>query len=299
MNENKLPIRKAVLWLVLSTCLISGSAALALLYYRHVKELYASDDAYKIVALVQATPDAEALKTVYLTELLGLSVDNPSNLYRFNSKDARRKLLASPLIKEAKVKKIRPGMVYVDYVMRKPIAFLVDYNNTAIDSEWVTLPFKPFFTPKRLPEIYLGIAESDSKEGGEWGASLQGQRVDLAKSIYSHIMENYIDDNTHLRRIDVSNAYAESCGQRQIVVILEERMINYGEKGSALVHFQRILRLSTDRYKDGLANYFVLQPELLLKNNVEAKEGLSTIEMPPTVVDLRLSQLAYFHDVPK
>lgn len=295
-QNNLIPVRKALLWLLLSTLLISGTAGLALLYYRHVRDLYANDDTYRIAALVQATPDTEGLKTVYLAELLDLSVDKPSNLYRFNSKDARRKLLASPLIKEAQVKKIRPGMVYVDYVMRKPIAYLTDYSNTAIDSEWVTLPFKPFFTPKRLPEIYLGLegpVEGSPVSGGEWGTKLQGDRVDLAKEVYAHILENYLNENTYLRRIDVSKAFAPSCGHRQIVVMLEERKTIESNGRSVLLQFFRILRLSTEHYRQALANYFKLQPQLLEKSTISDSSGEDFVVMPSTIIDLRLPQLAY------
>lgn len=292
-----MPPKKALVWLLGLTMLISGTAALALLFYRHVQGQYANDDTYRIVAIVQATPSKEPLKTVYLTEILGLSVDKPDNLYRFNSVEARRKLLASALIKEAKVKKIRPGMIYVDYELRTPIAFLIDYTNTAIDENWVPMPFKPFFTPKKLPEVYLGIANRDEGfpvSGGEWGVRLEGDHVALAKEILAHLNERYIFNKTHLKRIDVSNAFSSSYGQRQIVVILEEEVMRVEKGNSILIRLPRIVRLSTENYAQGLANYFALQPTLLSKmSDLSADNQSSVVNMPATIIDLRLNHLGY------
>lgn len=292
-----MPPKQALAWLLGLTLLISGTAALALLFYRHVQGQYANDETYRIVAIVQATPSKESIKTVYLSELLGLSVDRPENLYRFNSVEARRKLLGSALIKEAKVKKIRPGMIYVDYQLRTPIAFLIDYTNTAIDENWVPLPFKPFFTPKKLPEIYLGIANHDEESplsGGEWGMRLEGDRVTLAKEVLAHLNQNYLSDKTHLRRIDVSNAFSSSYGQRQIVVILEEEVMRGDGDKSVLIRFPRILRLSTENYEQGLANYFALQPTLLNKlSDLSADNQSAVVNMPATIIDLRLNHLGY------
>lgn len=290
-NSNLIPPKKALFWLMITTLLISGTGFLALLYYRHVKELYASDETYRIAAIVQATPDKEALKTAYFSELLDLSIDRPSNLYRFNSKEARRKLLASPLIKEAQVKKVRPGMIFIDYVLRKPKAFLIDYTNTAIDADWVALPFNPFFTPKRLPEVYLGIAKPDEGSllsGGAWGKPLQGERVELAKSLFA-LLEKYATDSLHIERIDVSCAFAPSCGQRQIVVMIEQQIMNR----AVLLRIPLILRLSTDHYVQGIENYFVLHAELIKKAREGIKEGEGVVKLAPTIVDLRLPSLAF------
>lgn len=285
-SENKLPLNVALFWILLSTLLVTGTAGLSLLYFQYIKELHASDDTFRIVAIVQTTPEAEALKTVYLAELLDLSVDQPSNLYRFNSKQARQKLLASPLIKKAAVKKIRPGTIYIDYVVRKPIAFLTDYTNTVIDAEGVLFPYKPFFTPKNLPEVYLGVQHpNDQTHSDPWGKLVQGKPMELALSLLHSLNKNYCSNSCFVRRIDVSKAFAPSCGQRQIVLVLEDQF----HSSAAESH---ILRLGTDNYLQGLANYFVLQKRLTESDNSKFLSQDGTKQMPK-IFDLRLSQLAF------
>lgn len=289
---NKIPLKQALLGILTSVLMVFGTITLGWLFYHYVKEHYAHDDTYRIAAIVQSTPDKESLKTVYLAELLGLSVDHPTNLYRFRSKEARRKLLANPLIKEARVKKVRPGTIYIDYVLRKPIAFLSDFANTAIDIEGMPFPFKPFFTPKKLPEIYLGISGSYDESpisGGQWGRKIAGPRIDLALELYQHLNALYCSDTVQLRRIDVSKAYAASYGQRQIVVILEKHQLKDLKTGPVLCRSRHILRLNTKNYIQGLADYSMLQPRLLETCAQTGETDISSI-----IFDLRLPQLAFY-----
>ena len=99
MTTTKMPFSRSLIWILVSTLLISGSAFMGWLYFLHVKERRLHDDQYRIVAIIQSTPQADALKTLYLAELLGLSLDRPINLYQFNAKEAAQTLLSHPLIK--------------------------------------------------------------------------------------------------------------------------------------------------------------------------------------------------------
>lgn len=293
-GKEKIPLNQALFWILLSTLLVSGTAAIGLLYYQYIKEIHANDDAYRIVAIVQTVPENEGLKTVYLAELLDLSLDKPLNLYRFNTKEATRKLLSSPLIKEARVKKIRPGTIYVDYIMRSPIAFLADYSNTVIDGEKYLFPYKPFFTPKRLPEIYLGASLSDRSNDILWGVPVEGEPVELALSLLHYLQKKFGHEACQVKRIDVSKAYASSCGQREIILMLEEQMEHTVKGKTRHYQFPRILRLNTESYLQGLANYRVLQKHLLKQElSTLAANDKALVKQPVRIFDLRLSHLAF------
>lgn len=287
--KSPLSFRTSLLQILLSTLFISGFTALGVLYYLHVKKMRAQQPQYNIVALIQTTPDKERLKTIYLSELLKLSFDHPTNLFRFNAKEAQRILISSPLITSARVKKIPPGTIYIDYSLRKPVAYLLDFTNTAIDSEAVAFPFKPFFTPKKLPDIYLGVGEQKSLR---WGQQIQGIKCRLALYLMNFISENC---GSFLNRIDVSKALDDSYGQRQIVVILEdhvEKMI--GSENSVTFIVPHILRLSVDNFRQELANYLALRPILREKKlEVSAGNTEKVLRSEPIIIDLRIPELAY------
>jgi hypothetical protein len=292
----KVPLNKALVWILVSVGLISGSAFFGVIYYQHIKELYGNDDQFRIVAVVQTTPEQESLKTVYLAELMDLSVDRPLNLYRFNGRDARRKLLASPLIKEARVKRIRPGTVYVDYSLRKPIAFLSDYTNTALDAEGFAFPFKPFFTPKRLPEIILGVPIGEkSVTNSIWGQQIKSKEMELALGLMQHLQKIGGIEASFVRSIDVSDAFATSLGQRQIVLVLEEQI----EKNlNGKVIFQtlpQIVRLNSEHYKQSLANYKILREEIGKQDDLVDTSVIK--KLPTRIIDLRLPHLGYISSI--
>jgi hypothetical protein len=283
---HKIPFSKAFSKILMLTLLISGTAWFSFFYFKYVKGKHASDPAYKIVAIVQTTPNREPLKTSYLAELLDLSIDRPQNLYKFNAKETRKTLLATPFIKEAQVKKIRPGTVHIYYKLREPIAFLVDFENTLIDAMGVPFPYKPFFTPKRLPELYLGLnEEKEIAEEAVWGKEISGEKIDLALAILAELDQLAIGEV--VKGVDVSQAYASSCGRREVVVALEECV----KREEVLYFVPKFLRLETDSYRDGLKRYEQLKSHV--KRDLPTTSD-SRVQLPAMTIDLRLPQLAFF-----
>lgn len=265
-----IPLKRALLLIFASTFLVSGSLTGIFLYTRYQKSSRLQDPAYHIFAIAQTTSEKETLKTAFLAELLDLSVNRPMNLYQFNSKEAESKLLAYPLISKAFVKKIRPGIIHVDYSLRKPIAFLADFKNTLIDAEGVSFPFKPFFTPKKYPQIYLGIEGPDpSTKPVIWGKKIQDDRFNLACDVLRSLELLSRTIHSQIFMIDVSKAFAQSYGERQIVLIEEQFSQN---------PCKRYLRISTENYHQNLADYVQLRKTLTLQS---------------CVIDFRIPKIAY------
>lgn len=287
----KLSYGRTLLWIFLLTVFVSGSGFMGWLYYLHLRELRLHDEQYKIVAIVQTTPQQDGLKTIYLAELLQLSIDQPTNLYAFDSTQAVQKLLKSPLIKEAKVQKIRPGTLYIHYQMRNPIAYLADYTNTALDAEGILFPFTPFFTPKKLPKIYLGLDQIENT----WGSSiLEDERTRVAIHVLNKVLADPHFRDLHLKQIDVSKAFSESYGQRQIILIVEKHVEQVKQGRRILAIKPYILRLDADKY---LVNLIYLRQ---IKEYLD-QEPLSipdlakgtVIKLKPAIIDLRIPKLAF------
>lgn len=267
---HKIPLNKALLWILGSTLLISGTAFMGWLYYLHNKERRLQDDQYKIAAIVQSTAQSDSLKTNYLAEVLGLSIDKPINLYQFNAYEGEKSLLANPLIKEVSIKKILPGALLIHYEMRTPIAYLGEYTNTFLDKEGVLFPFRPFFTPKRLPILHLGTGD------WKWGYSLKNEpALKLATSILTQF-DQLRQDKFLIKQLDVSHAFADSYGQRQVILVLEEKGSDWNSNSPPIY-----LRLNPEDFQQGLNNFQTLQTKLL--------ENKQEIEW----VDLRISHLAF------
>lgn len=288
----RLPLPTALAWIVIPTLFITGIGNSCFNYYFRLQTKKNSHPEFHIVSIVQTGPQREALKTVYLAELLNLSCDCPQSIFNFDPERARQKLLRSPVIKEAQIKLLKPSSIHIDYTVRKPIAWLGDYDNCAIDEEGYLFPVTPFFSPKKLPEIYLGLAPFEISAG--WGRPLQGKSVDLALHILNLLSEPAYRDLFNNQRIDVSKAFAESYGVREIVIQTEDEMV---EKDKTVI-IPRLLRLSTKNYAQELGNYLKLRKQLLEQERKDLALNPAD-KTTPKVIDFRIPSLAFIDDSKK
>ena len=232
--------------------------------YRNVLAETMKDAKYRIDTVIQTGPEKEALSTLYLTELLGLSMDQPQNYFAFDETKALRKLLNCPCIAYAQVKKIKPNKVFIDYELRRPVALYADFENMAIDAERHIFPLIPYFSPKQLPEIVLGEHK--------FSDIVMGEKIELAFSVFLTLCYAGLGESASIRRIDVSKAYCPSYGKREIVVVIDHKQ----EK-----HY---LRLTEKTLSSGIANY------LSLIQNIEPQQATR-------IIDLRIEKLAYVEDI--
>lgn len=278
-----IPLRRAIGWIAISVVGVLGAVGAGQYYYGSVRERRAADESYRIFALVQTGPEKEALKSAYLAELLNLCTDQPENLYAFDSMAARRALLLSPLIKSASVTTYVPGIVYVDYTARKPVAYVGDYANTAVDGEGVLIPSDPFFTPKRIPILYLGLPPLEKV----WGAQVPEQRLALAFHLRRVLEESFPRDLLNVKQIDISRVDDSSFGQRQVILRLEEVVDKVIQPVT--------LRLNPDpiQYSQAIGNYAVLRVHLRAQAEMSKGAAAAAAMLPEVVVDMRIPHLAY------
>ena len=248
-----------------------------------------------ITAIVQTGPQKEALKTDYLAELLSLTKDSPPLVSHFSLSKAKERLLSSPVIKEAKVQILQPGILYVDYTVRQPLALISDLENTAVDEHGVLFPLNPFFPPKNLPEFYLGLP----REAMKWKMPLACREYILAEQLFHLFYQPALQELFHLKKIDVSKAFDESFARREIVVTLEDEIAIRAEGREVVCFFPRLLRLSTKNYAAALNNYLSFRQELLEteRTKFSAFTGVENqIRMPERVVDLRIPEVAFLDE---
>jgi len=261
-----------------------------------------ADPQYRITSIVQTGPEREALRTAVLAELLHLSADEPVSLYRFNADLAAKTLMACPLISHALVKKVFPGTLYIDYSLRKPVAWLADYQNCGLDKDGYFFPVAPFYSPKNLPEIYLGLSPFDLSDpqhgrgGGVWKIDSHDKYLTIALDILQMLHEAPWREGMRLKRIDVSNAFASSAGQREIVLLTEDEFVFRENDFMAVCIFPKILRLPSKDYAQQLSNFLTLRRTMLddYRRQIQKKHCTSSpTRFAPRIVDLRIPQMAF------
>lgn len=284
--KNEWNVKQALFCLIGSTLFTFFVSLIGYHLWHNHKKTRLLNEAHRITSIIQTGPERQALKTAYLAELLHLSVDFPTHLYSLNLKWAEKQLLSSPLIASAKIKRLPPSSLYIDYEVRKPVARLADYENIAIDEEGHFFPIHPFLTPKRLPEIYLGIEEMEN-----W--KVDSPLFDLAVEILKNLETAPWKEGLRILRVDVSNALAPSLGQREIVLMTEEELVIRKEEREIVCLFPKILRLAPKEYAGQLSNFFILRKSIL----EDYRKQIAWIEdggrFAPRIVDLRIPQLAF------
>lgn len=282
---NTWTMRQALFCLIGSTFLTLALSLSGYWLWSRDRHKRLTDEKYRVVALVTTGPEKELLKTAYLAELLELSADSKTSLYAINTKQAEDKLLTSPLIASAKIKRIPPDTLYIDYEVRKPLGLLADYQNTAIDRTGHLFPVTPFFSPKHLPELYLGLAPFAS-----WQIPIKNPYLQLVFEILQFLDTAPWKEGLRIKRIDVSNAFAPSLGSREIVLFTEEELLL--PQGIVCV-FPKILRLAPKDYSQQLSNFFSLRRTMIedyRRQLTSLKEGG---RFAPRIIDLRIPQLAF------
>ena len=251
--------KKAILIIAFSTLLVSGSSALSLLFFRLQEVFHSKNEVYNIHSIVQTGPQYGALKTLFLSETLGLSIDAPVNIYSFDIEQATQKLMGTHIIQSVSLKKIKPDILCIDYTLRKPVAKMGSLTNTYVDAQGVLFPAHPFYSPKKIPELIV--------EGGPqvWGGALNSTRLAQMNGLLKHF------EKEEVIRIDLSMVDAPSIGSREIVV-----MVKQGQS----VH---TLRLPREGFESAIQNYFQLHKQLLAS------------EKKSTLIDLRLPDMAFLN----
>jgi hypothetical protein len=235
-----------------------------------------------ISCIVQTGPFKEALPTQYLAELLELSSDRPTFFADFDEKEAEKKLMRSSLIKSARVEKIKPSTVYIDYALYDPIARIIDYENIVIDQTQHAFAFRPFFTPKELPEIYIGIKESV-------GAP---ERIGLALEVLDAMTKRFYLTRLKIKKIDVSRILEPSMGQREIVALVIDEVYS----GKRAFKFEYFLRLNVKEYEKNLVNFLALRRELIKSQEKYMADYLQNpypCQTNVKTIDLRIDKMAY------
>jgi hypothetical protein len=297
--------RKVFLFLIGFFFLMGGIALISSFFLQIWREKRASSHPTPILRIVQKTQSGPSLPTLFLEQLLELSIDHPPDFYVWDEKAALEKLLSFPLIQSASVKKVWPQIISVVYSLKKPIATLLDYENVAIDEKGSLLPILPFLPLEKVPEVYMdlppfGVEDPLSlRKGGSWKEPLTGKQIELALHILSILSSDAIEKAFTVERIDLSKIFADSYGKREIVIFTKTERKMEGKKQSYLAVFPQILRLSPIHYAQGLGNYFELHKKMMKDYQEQMKEFCTSgkeIVFRPKTIDLRLDKLGFIDE---
>lgn len=210
---------------LLVTLFVNGPFWGAWIFWRETVRKKQANPEYYINRVVSITSGDELLRPAILAEWLDLSVDKPLNLYAIDLNKASKLLKKHLLVKKVKVFRDPPSTLVIESEIRKPVAFVGERSNIAIDKEGNVFPFSPFFTPKKLPKLFIGKREN----------------FPAAQKVLSWLIEKGRLEQVEF--IDVRKAEADSLGEREVIMSFQGRLL---------------VRLNPDSLEKGLQRFFKL-----------------------------------------
>jgi len=197
--------------------------------------------------LIQKTPTSQALSARFFSDYLGLSPGGRFQiLQKLDLSKIQKKLEEFPIFKHVHAEFTPIGELLVSYELRKPVLALKDYAQLGVDAEGMIVPIAPYYSPKRLPEVYLGLKTI------EWNRAQQvNQALDIMAYFDHHALETFT-----LKLIDLSRLTHSIPSHREIIVTI------------SIFNKNHYLRLNPQHVDRALHRYMRLFKEAKLKNQL-------------------------------
>lgn len=195
------------------------------LFYKHLMQKKRLDPIYIVTTIESKTEGDEILRPEIIAEWLNLSVERKVNLYAIDLRKAAALLKKQMIVRKVAVTRKPPSVLAIEAEIRKPVAFVGERSNIALDKEGNVFPFHPFYTPKKLPKLYIGKKENFT----------------IAQKVLEWFIEKGLLESVD--SIDVRSAKALSLGEREVVVVISGR---YGRLNPEALDegLERFMRLS-------------------------------------------------------
>lgn len=204
MSESKMKFLYRFLFIFLSCCFISLPAYLYLFGKKYQRPVL-------LKALIQKTPTIDQLSPRFFSDYLGLSpLGQPLILKRLDAVKIQNRLKEFPVFKSIEAEFTPLGELCVSYDLRRPLFELYDYKNCGLDKEGFITPLVPFYSPKKLPQIYLGLKQLSWDEP---------HNISQALDIVDFFEKNQFQ-GINLKRIDLSRLNHKLISHREIIVIV-------------------------------------------------------------------------------
>ena len=158
-EEGRTSLLSALFKIIGVSCCLWG-AFFAAWWWHHRQQEERKNDPRFLVKRVAARPTTQdRLPLGVLSEILNLTSSSSVSLFTLEPSAAQKQLLCCPAFAKAKVWRLLPGTLGVEYALRTPAATLAGLKNVGIDGTAAVFFLFPYYAPKKLPAIVLPIGD--------------------------------------------------------------------------------------------------------------------------------------------
>jgi len=224
----------------LSLCVICLPVYLILFGKKETSPLY-------LKTIVQKTTTIESLSPRFFSDYLGLSPKGRSlHIQNLDIRKIQKKLSEFPIFEKVQSEFTPQGELLVSYELRRPLFSLLDFSNCGLDSLGFFIPMAPYYSPKKLASIFLGIKNL------EWNKA-----YDIKEAVeILNFFSPYLSEDFNIKLIDLSHLKESIPARREIIVTI------------AFAKASHFLRLNPKHLHKALDRYMLLFKEPTLQEQI-------------------------------
>ena len=222
MGEQSAPTKRSVLRELLTIVMVSAcfwGALFGALWWHHSQQQRRQSDprfVLKKLACRSTTPDRLPLGV--LTELLDLDSETSTSLFAIHPDGARQRLLACPAVAQARVWRLLPNTLGVEYALRPPVATIAGLKNVGVDRYGRLFFLFPFYAPKHLPSLVLPIQSVKTLVEAQ-RAVYGAKETPIALCLLERIQEVVGPRHIFVESMDLVRLKEHNVFRREIVVV--------------------------------------------------------------------------------
>ena len=222
MSGQGAPKGRSVLHELLTIVTISscfwGALFGALWWHRAQHQRRQSDERFVLKRLASRSITQDRLPLGVLSELLDVQAEKPCSIFELDLNVAQQRLLSCSAIAHARVWRLLPGTLGVEYALRPPVATIAGLKNVGIDRYGTLFFLFPFYAPKRLPALVLPIQPAKELLEAQRAIRL-AKETPIALRLLEGIQEVVSPRHIIVESIDLVHLGEHNVFRREVVVV--------------------------------------------------------------------------------
>jgi hypothetical protein len=161
-----------------------------------------------------------------MASLTGVKSGSP--LFSIDPDVVVERILSCPAFQEAKVWRLLPGTLGIEYRLKKPACYLAGFRNVCCDEQGSLFFLLPYFPPKKLPQLVLPLERADSLQELQRKVAMCREK-DFAFQLLPHVASLASSFKLYVESIDFSAKNHPNIFRREIILVFGSPLGRKGE----------------------------------------------------------------------
>lgn len=185
-----------------------------------------SDVRFSLKKIAVRSRTVDKVPVCLLASLFPVKKGDP--LFSIDPKVVKERILSCPSFYDARVWRLLPGTLGVEYTLRSPIGSLAGFRNVCFDAHGVLFFLVPYFPPKKLPKIVLPLEKVDSLDELQRKMNLSREKDMVLQllPLVSSVANLY---KMNVESIDFSSKNHPNIFRREIILVFSHSLGKKGE----------------------------------------------------------------------